>query len=135
MASQVLPEAVRRAGRVEAVQVGAALLVQAPQGVPEPGGHVDAVGDGQDLAAARRRCQVALAVRPWSWLTALAPDVLRRREGRHVELRRRSPSGAPAKLQDPLRVQADARQQGRDQPAHEVGVEPLVARGDRACGW
>jgi hypothetical protein len=53
-----------------------------------------------------------------------------KREAGHVELRGVAVD-APAELEDALDVDARAGQHGRREGAHEVGVEPLIARRDR----
>ena len=75
-------------------------------------------------------CQVVRAVSPWSWLTALAPFVRRRRERRHVELVL-VVVHADALGQDVVHGQAGRRQHRTRDTSDQVGLEPLVAGGDR----
>ena len=81
-------------------------------------------------------CHVAFAVWPCSCETAFAPWVMRRRQGRHVELGAVA-LDAEAEAQQPLdghaaRVgPAVAVEQGTGHPADEVRVEALVAGSDR----
>ena len=83
--------------------------------------------------------QVAFAVCPWSSETALAPWVMRRHsavmsncDGVVLDA---EPQGQQALDRHAARARAAvAVEQGTGDAAHEVGVEALVARGDRACG-